>query len=110
MYDDDFHRSDETPPYLYTVDTLDQNIALAMMPEEFEAEMRRLSARARRRSRRPAHRNALKAGAVRLAACLRGSDEPASVSWQEPYLGAACSPSLSMPANRKLRRPARYRA
>ncbi len=74
---DDFHLNDDTPTYLWTVDTLDQGTALAMTPEAFEAEMRRLSDRARRQSRKPAHRRALKAGAVRLVRRLRGTEEAA---------------------------------
>ena len=62
--------------YLWTVDTLDQDVALAMTPEEFAAEMRRLSDRARRRARRPAHRRALNAGAARVAPRPRSTDEP----------------------------------
>lgn len=73
---DHFHLNDDTPTYLYTADTLDQDAALAMTPEAVEAEMRRLSDRARRKSRKPAHRRALKAGAARLAPRLRGTDEP----------------------------------
>lgn len=75
---DHFERDlqDGTPTYLWTVDTLDQDDALAMTPEEFRAEMKRLQIRAQRRSRRPMHRSALKAGAARLAPRLRGTDEP----------------------------------
>lgn len=64
------------PSYLWTADTLDQHAALAMPPAEVDAEMRRLSDRARRQTRRPAHRRALRAGAARLAPRLRGNDEP----------------------------------
>lgn len=74
MNDHDYHL--DTPTYLWTADTLDQDAALAMTPEEFEAEMKRLDICARRRERRPAHRRALKTGAVRLAPRLRGTDEP----------------------------------
>jgi hypothetical protein len=67
---------DGNPTYLWTADTLDQETARAMTLEESEAEMKRLQIRASRRSRRPTHRLALKAGAARLAPRLRGTEEP----------------------------------
>jgi hypothetical protein len=69
MHDHDYHLDDlDTHSYLWTADTIDRDDALAMSLEEFEAAMMRLQIRARRRSRKPAHRRALKTGAARLSA------------------------------------------
>ena len=75
---DEFERdlNDGIPSYLWTPDTLDQGTALTMTTEQFNAEMTRLRNRARRRSRKPAHRRALRAGTARLAPRLSGTDEP----------------------------------
>jgi hypothetical protein len=77
MYNDDFHRHDDIPSYNYHVNTLDQDTALAMTLEKFEAEMQRLQIRARRAARRPAHRRALENGAVRLT---RASGPPTGLA------------------------------
>lgn len=79
MNDHDYHLDDaDTPNYLWTADTLDQDAAMAMSEEEFKAEMKRLQIRAQRRSRKPAHRRALTTGAARLTLTprLHGTDEP----------------------------------
>jgi hypothetical protein len=78
MYDE-YHLNDGTPSYLSTTDTLDQDAALAMTPAEFDAEMRRLRDRARRRRRKPAHRRALR---LALHAWPRAYMVPTRRTWQ----------------------------
>jgi hypothetical protein len=79
---DQFERDlqDGNPTYLYTADTLDVDTAASMSADEFTAEMQRLRDRAaiarRINSRRPAHRRALKSGAVRLVLRALRYDEP----------------------------------
>lgn len=61
--------------YCYTSDTICQDAAQSMTAAELDAAFARLKIRADRRVRHAAHRNKLRAGAVRLAPRLQGTDE-----------------------------------
>jgi hypothetical protein len=71
---------DGIDPYLYTVYTLDVDIAASMTADEFAAEMQRLryfhALQRRAETRRSAHRRAFRSGAVRLVRRALWYNEP----------------------------------